>query len=307
MVAHDIEGINKEIVKEFSDQKAESKAQHAFTPTINEKSRRIILQKRKQLERSGRETERELFKKTLQKSSSTTSNNKSDRSYSRNRIHLIPTTIDVGEGISRNQGVKGAPTAPSQISPKNEKLLMEFNPPRELDALGRTESMGEFDGGRERSLGDRLRQKLMEKQEEEKVEKKKKQKKSDFNGFLIRQEQMEQKRKSRAIQKKQQDQSELRECSWSPVISQNAKKLNRNYQDLSRWNQKKERQLEDKRKERKKDKELKVQDFKTSKNSERILKRAEKRYASQIDSSREPPSSVSMLTQRELPLWPMKA
>lgn len=64
------------------------------------------------------------------------------------------------------------------------------------------------------------------------------------------------------------------------MISKTAKKLNRNYGDLSKWNVKKERQLEDKRKERKQDKELKVQDFKASKNSERILKRAEKRYAS---------------------------
>lgn len=119
--------------------------------------------------------EREYFRTTLHKSSSTTSNNKSDRSFSsKNKIHLIPTTIDVGEGLSRNQGVKGVPTAPSQVSPKNEKLLNEFIPPRELDALGRTESVAGFEGGRERSLGDRLRLKLMEKQEEEKVERKKK-------------------------------------------------------------------------------------------------------------------------------------
>lgn len=108
--------------------------------------------------------EREFFRKNLNKSSSTTSNNKSERSFRSNKIHLIPTTLEIGEGMSRNQGVKGAPTAPSQVSPKNEKLL-EFNLPIELDALGRTESVSEFEGGRERSLGDRLRLKLKEKQE----------------------------------------------------------------------------------------------------------------------------------------------
>ena len=31
----------------------------------------------------------------------------------------------------------------------------------------------------------------------------------------------------------------MEECSWSPHISKSAKKMNRSYLDLSRWNQRK--------------------------------------------------------------------
>lgn len=49
MAANDLEGIDREIAREIADQKAETKAVHAFKPTINEKSRKIVMQKRKQL------------------------------------------------------------------------------------------------------------------------------------------------------------------------------------------------------------------------------------------------------------------
>ena len=62
MAAHDLHGLDQEIAREVAEQKQEAKP--AFTPTINEKSRRLVEQKRKQLERSGRKLERELFRST---------------------------------------------------------------------------------------------------------------------------------------------------------------------------------------------------------------------------------------------------
>ncbi len=159
---------------------------------------------------------------------------------------------------------------------KNEKLLGGEAPPRELDAMGSTESLM----GRNSGLGYRLREKLREKDEEEKKELKVRKKAGDFNSFLERQQKMEQKRKTRTLQKKQKETRELGECSWSPVINKQSKRLNRTYQDLSQWNQRKKKQLETKRKEKKKESEENILDFKASKNSENILKKAEQRFAS---------------------------
>ena len=151
----------------------------------------MVNKKRKEMERSGRKLERELFRSTLQHSGSATE-----------RKHSASRALSLLQGSPIR-----APTTPSappefQLTQEEEKMRLRerSSPPRELGPLGVTETGADILSMTSRIMGgDRLRQKINEREEKEKEEQRErvKARKQDTQQFLLRQDRMAERKKQR--------------------------------------------------------------------------------------------------------------